>query len=216
MDPLHFCIATGPLAAYLFLLGLINLSPRPFLTTGVRDTAALGVAVSGFMVAGPMELFFPDAAAYRFGPWVWLLMLAFYFLCVTLLVLVNRPRLVVYNTTAEQLRPVLASVVADIDKEFRWAGESLLLPQLGVQLHIEPLPLLRNVQLVATGAEQSYTGWRQLEVALAAALRSNRGTANPYGFVLVSFSMLLVTAITLWMVSDRAGVAQSFGEMLRQ
>ena len=109
-DPLHVCIALGPLAVYLFLLGLINLSRRPFLTTGARDAAALGVGISGFVVVGPMELFLPGAAANRFGGYVWLLLLAFYALCLTLWVLLLRPRLVIYNATAEQLRPVLAGV----------------------------------------------------------------------------------------------------------
>jgi hypothetical protein len=216
MDPLHFAIAMGPLAAYLLLLGILNILPRPVLTTGARDTAVLGIALSGLVVAGPMELFLPEAAAFRFGPWVWVLMLAFYLLCLTLLVLLARPRLVVYNVTVEQLRPALADVVAKLDQEFRWAGDCLVLPQLGVQLHVEPLPLLRNVQLVASGPRQSYTGWRQLEVALADALRRAKGSTNPAGFVLVALALVITTSTMLWMAGDREGVAQAFDEMLRR
>ena len=62
MDPLHLCIALGPLAVYLLLLGIINLMPRPFMTSGARDTAALSIAISGFVVAGPMELFLPGSS----------------------------------------------------------------------------------------------------------------------------------------------------------
>ncbi len=54
VDPLHFCIALGPLAAYLLLLGAVNLSSRPFLTNGARDTAALGIGILGFAIVGPM------------------------------------------------------------------------------------------------------------------------------------------------------------------
>jgi hypothetical protein len=216
MDPLHFAIAMGPLAAYLLLLGLLNVLRRPVLTTGARDTAVLGIALSGLMVAGPMELFLPQAAAFRFGPWVWVLMLAFYFLCLTLLVLLARPRLVLYNITVEQLRPALAEVVAELDKEFRWVGDSLVLPQLGVQLHVEQMPLLRNVQLVATGPRQSYAGWRCLEVALADALRSARGSSNPGGFVMVALSLVIAASAMLWMAGDREAVAQALSEMLRR
>jgi hypothetical protein len=200
----------------LLLLGILNILPRPVLTTGARDTAVLGIALSGLVVAGPMELFLPEAAAFRFGPWVWVLMLAFYLLCLTLLVLLARPRLVVYNVTVEQLRPALADVVAKLDQEFRWAGDCLVLPQLGVQLHVEPLPLLRNVQLVASGPRQSYTGWRQLEVALADALRRAKGSTNPAGFVLVALALVITTSTMLWMAGDREGVAQAFDEMLRR
>lgn len=216
MDPLHFTIATGPLAAYLLLLGMINLLRRPILTTGARDTAVLGIALSGFVVAGPMELFLPEAAAFRFGPWVWVLMLAFYFLGLTLWVLLLRPRLVVYNIATEQLRPVLASVVADLDKDFRWAGDILVLPQLEVQLQVESSPLMRNVQLVSAGSRQSYNGWRQLEIALAEALRETRGSANPLGFFLVTLAVTITTGALFWMANDSRGVAQALNEMLRR
>jgi hypothetical protein len=216
MDPLHFCIAMGPLAVYLLLVGLINLSGRPFITSGARDTAALGVAISGFIVAGPMELFLPNAAATRFGAFVWLLLLAFYGLCLTLLVLLHRPRLIIYNVSADQLRPALAGVVAELDKEARWAGDCLVLPNLGVQLHVEPLAMLRNAQLVAAGPRQSFVGWRQLELALAKALRTSEWSPNPYGFVLIFAGLLIAGAITSWIALDRQGLAQSLAEMLRQ
>ena len=34
MDPLSLCIALGPVAVYLILIGSLNLGRRPFLTTG--------------------------------------------------------------------------------------------------------------------------------------------------------------------------------------
>ena len=56
MDPLYFCIAIAPLAVYLLMLGIINLRGKPFVTTGARDAAALGIGLVGFVVIGPMEL----------------------------------------------------------------------------------------------------------------------------------------------------------------
>src|SRR5438105_6368858 len=144
MDPLHLCIALGPLATYLLVLGVINLSRRPVLTTGARDAAALATAVSGLVVAGPMELFLVEEAAAAYGGWIWGLMVAAYALAVVLIILMLRPRLVIYNATLDQLRPVLAEAVARLDSEARWAGDSLVMPQLGVQLHIEAWPILKN------------------------------------------------------------------------
>ena len=66
-DPLHLAIALGPLAVYFLLVGMINLSSRPLVTTGARDAAALGVGLSGLVFAGPMELFLPEDAAIHFG-----------------------------------------------------------------------------------------------------------------------------------------------------
>ena len=76
MDPLHICIALGPLAIYFLVVGLVNLRARPFITSGAQDAAALGVGVMGLVIAGPMELFFPESAAVQFGFWVWALLIA--------------------------------------------------------------------------------------------------------------------------------------------
>lgn len=216
MDPLHFFIAFAPVAVYFLLLGIINLTGRPFLTTGARDAAALGVAISGFIVAGPMELFLPEAAANRFGPFVWLLLLAFYGLCLSLVVLLLRPRFVVYNVTAEQVRPILATVVAKLDKDARWAGDSVTLPSLDVQLHVESFGPLRNVQLVASGPRQSYVGWRRLEIELNQALKPIRSGPNPYGVALVLVAAMIGLGTGIWMANDHQGVAQALNEMLRR
>ncbi len=216
IDALHLSIALGPLAVYLLLLAFVNLSSRPLLTTGARDVAALGMAISGFMVAGPMELFLPEAATNRFGGYVWLLLLAFYALCLTLIVLLLRPRLVIYNANAEQLRSILAEVVTQLDSEARWAGDSLVLPRLGVQLHVELFGALRNVQLVAAGPKQSFAGWKRLELALAKVLHQTKAAPNPHGFGLLAFGLVLVGVIAYRMIGDPTTVVQGLDEMLRR
>ena len=216
IDALHLSIALGPLAVYFLLLAFVNLSNRPFLTTGARDVAALGMAVAGFMVAGPMELFLPEAASNRFGGYVWLLLLAFYGLCLTLIVLLMRPRIVIYNANPEQLRSILAEVVGQLDDEARWAGDSLVLPKLGVQLHVELFGAMRNVQLVSAGPRQSFAGWRRLEIALAQVLRETKATPNPHGFVMMAMGLVLIGIMTYRMVSDPTTVVQGLDEMLRR
>ena len=134
----------GPVAIYLCLLGTIGLSRRPLLVSGVRDAATLALALSGLVVIGPMELFFPFAAAGRFGSHVWLLLLSLYVMCVILWLLMLRPRLVIYNISADKLRPILAEAVNSLDAEARWAGESLALPALGVQLYVNGFAALRG------------------------------------------------------------------------
>jgi hypothetical protein len=196
---------------------MLNLSSRPFVTTGLRDSAALGVALMGFVIVGPMELFLPERLLSRLPmPWlVWPTLIAFYLLCLTLLVLLQRPRLVIYNVTPEQLRAALADVIGGLDKEARIAGESICLPNLGVQLYLEPLPVLKNVQLKSSGPLQSYQGWRELEGALRAALRESRGTANPYGVSLILFGMAILGIVGYMMTFDSEGIAQAWQEMMR-
>ena len=85
----------------------------------------------------------------------------FYWLWVLLVVLVARPRLVVYNISTEELHPVLAEAAARLDPDSRWAGNSLALPNLGVQLHLESFDMMRNVSLVSSGSRQNLDGWRR-------------------------------------------------------
>ncbi len=216
LDPLRLAIALGPLAVYLLILGVVNLWTRPLVTTGARDTATLGIAVGGLAVVGPMELFFPENAAVHLGGWIWLVLLAFYALCVTLLILLMRPRLVIYNVTCDQLRPILAEVVTDLDRQARWVGDSLILPRLQVQLHLEPFGAMKTVQLVSSGPRQSYLGWRRLEQTLRPALRQVRGTPNPYGLSLMLFGLMMVVLVAFAVLGNPQAVALQWQEMLRR
>jgi hypothetical protein len=200
----------------LLVLAFVNLSNRPFLTTGARDVAALGMAIAGFIVAGPMELFLPEAASNRFGGYAWFLLLAFYGLCLTLVVLLMRPRLVIYNANPEQVRSMLAEVVSQLDPEARWAGDGLVLPKLGVQLHVEVSVPMRNVQLVSAGPKQSFAGWKRLEIALARVLRETKASPNPHGFGMIVLALLLIAVMTYGMISDPHTVVQGLNEMLRR
>ncbi len=105
MDPFRLCLALGPVAMYLLLLGAVNLSRRSLLVSGVRDAAALALAVSGLVVIGPMELFFPFESAIKLGAYVvgCLLALALYVMCVVLWLLLLRPRLVILQHLGRQV-----------------------------------------------------------------------------------------------------------------
>ncbi len=215
MDPLRLALALGPVAVYLLLLGAINLARRPLLVSGSRDILALGLAVAGLVVIGPVELFFPIMAALLFGPYVWVLLIALYALGLVLLVLTMRPRLVLYNIAPEELRSVLAQRAVELDSEARWAGDGLVLPNLGVQLHIESLAAMRNVSLVASGTRQDYLGWRRLERDLAAAISQVEVPRNRHAVSLVVAGVLLVMFVVQSVASDPQAVAQALFDMMR-
>jgi hypothetical protein len=219
MDPFRLSLALGPLAIYLMVIGAVNMFRRPFVVSGGRDTAALGLAISGLVIVGPAELFFPVRASLRFEPlpWmVWVLLVALYALSVVLVVLLLRPRLVIYNVSRDELRPILADLVAELDPEARWAGDSLALPNLGIQLYVDGLTAMRNVSLSAVGGNQSHQGWRRLEAALAAALSRLEVPRNPYALSLFSAGALLALLVVLTMAYDPQAAAQSLLDMLRR
>jgi hypothetical protein len=220
MDPFRMCLALGPVAIYLLLIGGINMARRPFVVSGTRDTAALGLAVAGLVAVGPIELFFPIAAASYFGALVWSFLMVFYALCLVLVLLLLRPRLVIYNVSIDELRPVLAELVPQLDAEARWAGDGLILPNMGLQLHLENLRPLRNVSLVATGARQNYLGWKRLESALRAALAPGEIRRNARAGRIIGAGFLgagaLVIALLVWAVMlDPRTVSHALFDMLR-
>jgi hypothetical protein len=215
IDPFRLCVALGPIAIYALLLGSLNLSRRPFLVGGMRDAAALGLAVSGLIVIGPMELFFPEAAAARIGPAIWIVLVVFYAMLLVLVLLLLRPRLILYNIAADQLRPILADLVPKLDAEARWAGDSVALPTLGVQFHIDRFAWMRNMSLVAIGAGQSHAGWRQLERSLAEALARVEVGRNPRGLTLITAGVAILTLLVLAITRDPGAVPRGLFDLLR-
>lgn len=215
MDPFHLCLACGPLAVYLTIIAAINLVRRPFVVSAVRDIGALGLAISGLTIVGPLELFFPSAAAIRFGAYVWLLLIALYGLCLILVLLMLRPRITVYNIPAEELRAILADLAPRLDPTSRWAGDSLAMPRLGVQLHLEGSSTMRNISLIAAGPHQTHSGWRKLEAALSEATREFEVPRNHHALSLLIFATMLVSVMTLAVYNNPQAVAQSLLEVLR-
>jgi hypothetical protein len=218
MEPFHQCLALGPVAIYLLLLGAIGLSRRPVVVPGGRDSAALALAVSGMVFVGPLSLFFPETIAARMGPsgtrYVWLMLISLVVLCLVFMLLNLRPRLVIYNITADQLRPILAEIVERLDAEARWAGESIFLPGLGVQLHLDGVGWMRNVSLVSSGPKQDYQGWTRLEKELTAALRGVDSPWSISGLILLSAGNVLVIWLALMIVRDPQGIARAVYELL--
>lgn len=215
MDPLHLAIALAPLAIYLVALGVINVMGRPIVASGARDAGALGVAVSGFAVAGPMELFMPQMAAAHFGGFVWLLLLALYFVSLTLLVMLLRPRIVIYNATADEIKPVLAEIALALDPKSQWAGQCLAMPEADVQLTIDEFAPLRNVQLVATSGDQNLGAWRHMETVLGERLAHEEDAANPHAVSLILLGGMMLVVVAVQMFSNQPAVAQALRQMLQ-
>lgn len=197
MDGVRICVALAPLALYLLWLAMLNLLRRPVLVNGVRDVGALGLGISGMMLVGPVELLHPQTAVNQLGLYIWVLSVGLYSLGLALVILLSRPRLVIYNLSIEELRPMLAAALEGLDPQQRWAGTCLSLPNLNVQLHLESNGLMRNVSLVANGDRQDPAGWRQLELALTRQLNTVRVRPNVWGPGL-SLAALSIVAVIAW------------------
>ena len=220
MDSVRFCIAMEPLAIYLLVLGLINLRSYPTVVSGVRDVLGLGLGISGLMIVGPLDLFLPEGAAYRFGAYAWLLMLGLYGLGLVLVLMLIRPRLVVYNVQVEQLRTILSEVVEQIDVQAHWAADTVLTSAPMMQFHIECSGVLGNAQLVSVGARQDLEEWRKLELRLQTALRQaarRHGVkaSSARGVGLIACATVIFCFIAFSITDDAASVSQSLVDLLR-
>ncbi len=215
MDPFQIFVALGPLAVYFLTVSGVNLRRRPFLVAGSIDTVALGLSVSGLFLIGPMELFFPNAAAMRLGGSVWILMLVLYALGLGFLALLARPRLVVYNISVSELRTVLNEMAARLELEIRWAGDSISLPQWEIEFHLDSNPSLRNVSLVAHEGGQNLLGWRMLRRELTVPLRRMAVGRNIHCVGLMTTALILLIVVVGVVFHFPHQLAQSALEMFQ-
>ncbi|MBL8826261.1 MAG: hypothetical protein JNM18_04695 [Planctomycetaceae bacterium] len=215
MDPFRTCLALGPLAVYALLLAVMHLSRRAWVVNGNRDLITLGVAVSGMVLIGPIELLMPAEHWVAQRGYAWLVVMVIYVVVLSLVALLGRPRITVYNITPAILRPILARIAAALDPQARWAGNSLVLPQLEMELHVEAMSPMQTVSIVATHEEQELVGWKRLEVELIDALRGVERTRNPWGYLFVSVALLFGALVALQLIVYPDAVAQGFSEMMR-
>ncbi|MEM7316751.1 MAG: hypothetical protein AAF497_26760 [Planctomycetota bacterium] len=134
--PFTIVLALLPLIGYLTVIGMVRVSGRVLVTTGGRDTAALGIAICGFMAVGPAELFFPHQFATVFGPLVWVALATFYALCVALVALTGAPKLVVYGRTPDELFEPLLRAAQRIDAAAKGDESTLSVTLPAAKIHL--------------------------------------------------------------------------------
>mgnify|MGYP006273637125 CR=1 FL=1 len=180
-----------PLAGYLLALAGAHMRRRPVALAGSADLLLLGAAVAGLVVAGPLALLQPVLGNTPWAAGMLLLGLAVLF---AIVVLAARPRLVVYNITPEQLRPVVAEVVAALDPAARWAGETAALPGRGLQVHLDGRGSMRAVSVVALGGRTSPEGWAEFSRRLRQAVRRLRVRRSPWSAAFAGGGCLVLAA----------------------
>lgn len=169
-----------PAAAYLVALAGLHVRRRPSVVAGSIDLLLLAAGTAGLAVAGPLALLQPVVGGTVWAAFMLLLGAGLVFAA---LLLAARPRLVVYNITLEQLRPVVAEIVATLDPTARWAGETVALPGRGIQVHLDGRGGMRSVSVVALGGRTSAEGWVEFSRRLRQAIRGLRVRASPWSVV---------------------------------
>lgn len=202
-DPsgLPLWMALVPLAIYLLALAVVHARRRPLVLAGSWDLVALVASVAGLAVGGPLAVFVPPAAE---GLWRWMLPIGGLVLLAAAATLAARPRLVVYNITGEQLRPVVAEVAAALDAEARWAGETVALPGRGVQVHLDAGGGMRSVSLVSVGSRTSSEAWAEFGRRVRRAVADVPVRSSPWAWLFAGLAAV-VLAVAGWLALPPAG-----------
>lgn len=189
--------ALVPLAAYFLAIGLLHLRRRPSALAGGWDAVGVSGAVAAAVVLGPIDLLLPASIV---GAWRWVLAIGCFFLLVVTVQLASRPRLVVYNVSIEQLRPIVARVATALDPLARWAGETVALPGRDVQVHLDGRGGMRSVSLVTLGSRTSPEGWVEFSRRLRRAVREQRVSPSPWAglFLVAALALGSLAALLAW------------------
>ncbi len=202
LDQLPLWAAFVPLGLYLLVVGAAHLRRRPVAIAGGWDWTLLGAAVTGLMVVGPLALLQP---AMGNAPWTVILLLVLFVLLVALGALVSRPRLVIYNITLDQLRPLLVDVVTALDASARWAGSTAALPARQLEVRVDGHGPWRTVSLVAGGERSSAEGWNELCRRLRQELRGLRVRSSPWAALFLPLGAVVLTASCWYAYSSFSG-----------
>ena len=203
-EPFSLLLAMVPLIGYLLLMGSIRVSGNTLITTGARDIAALGLAVSGLVAVGPAELFFPMAAAAAFGPFVWIVLIVFYVLCVALVAMTSKPKLVTYGRDADEMYPRLVSAAKRIDADAVGDDAQLhvYLPNAKLHLLASSHPRIDYTYITALQPNAPAAFWVQLLSELRREVARTPKTSPRNGYVMLSLAAGLACFL-LWQGFDK-------------
>lgn len=190
-------VALLPLASYFILLGALRLGRYPLVTTATRDGAAVGIAASGLMMIGPAYLFFPSMAAAELGWYVWIVLGIFYMLCISLLLLALKPKIVIYGLRVDDAEACLLRAAQTIDPSAHLEAnrQQIVLPQASVTLRVDALGITDAVQIEAFEKHLHPRFWRQLllEVRREAAQVRKGLSIGGLGMLAVGISLMVLT-----------------------
>ncbi len=202
MPAVHFAIAAIPIAVYFILIGSLRLRTRPLVTSGWRDTLTLGIAASGLIALGPMQLFFPAQAAARWQAWVWLALFVLYALSLMMLLLSCKPRLVAYGMDDSQFADTLLRAAQDVDEQAHWTGDVLTLPNALIQLAVEPSGTARVHQVVLVGMLHNLANWLELERAFVRCGSQTTCPRSSAGWPFTIVGLFLLSWAIIPLISD--------------
>ncbi len=221
VDPLRLAYAILPIACYMVVLAMLRWRKHPTLLSKSFDLLLLGMACSGLVAVGPLELFFPRAAYSVAGNWVWLVLLALYFLSLLLVVFNAPPGVVAYGMDRRSLRSAICQHLESAQIPHQWQGDVLLIKSMsdpmsglgGESIRIQGAVLdggmSDNAIFSAVGQKQDLVEWVRFEQALTDVVQKRAIEQPGNGLVLVLLSAGLFLAAFGSLAQSPASVYES-------
>jgi len=196
---LVICVMLVPVGAYFCLLGLLHASGRAWVTTGVRDSLALALALSGLITTGPIQVLLHSEFVPLFVSRHWWLAPAIY--CLLVAIFLPRPcaTLVIYNAEETAAAAAIRRVLERTGGGVQESSGAWMLLQRGLRIELEVFAPLSNVVVHFRGTDRElyWRLYRELPIELAGAA-SNWSvpglTLGAAGGVLLAFPMWVLAS----------------------
>jgi len=207
---LKLLVLVGPVAVYFIVLGLLNSQPSPRLINARQDFLLLTVVVCPALLT-PI----PALWSRGYGS-VLLPALALAALAMWALLPAADSGWVVYNLSAARARALAERALRGLGWRYRNAGGTLLVEDRGLEIRFSSLPVLRNVTLHLSFADQS----RRAETAAALRDRLDADLARQQLLPSLAGSCLMLLGVglmilPLWMMTRHSdAIAQVVSRLL--
>lgn len=212
-DPLRIAIAIIPLGTYLAVIGLIRVKKSPTVISRPLDVLLLGMACSGLVAVGPLELFFPRAAFSVVGNWVWLVLLSLYALLVLLIAFHVPPGIVVYGASKETIRTFIETGYAERTVTIEWLGDSFRSETLGIHAQIEDAGWSSVSHIKSVGKSQNIGEWIALDRSLHQRLASIKPAGRNSGLTWCTMGVSIIVIAFGFLISDLARVNETLAQL---
>lgn len=215
VDFAHGLMALAPIAVYLAALGVLNLSRRPRAVNGALDSFCFWTAVSGLIMIGPVELLVPqEVFRGEIRPLFWLLAWGFYISCLTMFVMLQRPRLVIYNAPASAIRGVLDEAAKEVDPQGQMLAGTVVLPERHLEISVEYFGMFRNVTLVSKGDYASLRDWAEFRKAVMRRIPDTPVMPNPRGLTFAVLACAISIILLMNWLQSPAEAMRSFRQLI--
>lgn len=204
-ESVFYCLNLLPLGIYLTLLGLIHVTGRSFVTTGVRDYLALVLALSGPVVNGPIAVLlrsriFPLADTLVDTLWGGALI---YLAAIVFLTPRPYSRLVIYNVSESSVAAEMEKVLDQLAVPFQSLPGGWLLSEARIRLDLEAHHWMHNVTLEFRGQVAAKL-FQQIREGLSSALEL-RPASGSVAAIALTLAGTLVLAFPIWHLAADPG-----------